>query len=196
MTAGEIHKKEPVIGNILAKMFSTYYARECCDTSFVLADDDDIAVGYVMCEPDYKRYGKLFRKIDVKNIYKLDKKSGFDAWLMPFPYFFLGLKYPAHLHIDILPEYHRKGYGGELVNTLFEHLEARGQNEEYHAYLYSSERGRHPRDLEELVKKQRYQIYYCKRGQAHSKRREKRACYPLLFVSDIRRAVYRYRPGS
>ncbi len=122
MTAGEIHKKEPIYGNILAKMFSTYYARECCDTSFVLADDDDIAVGYVMCEPDYKRYSRLFRKIDVKNIWGLDKKSGFDAWWMPFPYFFLGLKYPAHLHIDILPEYQGKGYGAQIMNTMLDNL--------------------------------------------------------------------------
>ena len=122
MTAGEIHQKEPVIGNILAKMFSTYYARECCDTSFVLADDNDVAVGYVMCEPDYKRYGKLFRKIDTKNIWALDKKSGFDAWWMPFPYFFLGLKYPAHLHIDILPEYQGQGYGAQMMTTMLDNL--------------------------------------------------------------------------
>ncbi len=125
MTAGEIHKKEPIYGNILAKMFSTYYARECCDTSFVLADDNDIAVGYVMCEPDYKRYSKLFRKIDVRNIWGLDKKSGFDAWWMPFPYFFLGLKYPAHLHIDILPEYQGKGYGAQMMNTMLNNLKAK-----------------------------------------------------------------------
>lgn len=123
MTAGEIHKKEPIFGNILAKMFSTYYARECCDTSFVLADDRNIAVGYVMCEPDYKRYGRLFRKIDVKNIRKLDKKSAFDAWLMPFPYFFMGRKYPAHLHIDILPEYQGQGYGAQMMEIMLKNLE-------------------------------------------------------------------------
>lgn len=125
MTAGEIHKKEPIFGNILAKMFSTYYARECCDTSYVLADDNDIAVGYVMCEPDYKRYNRRFRKIDVKNIWGLDKKSGFDAWWMPFPYFFLGLKYPAHLHIDILPEYQGKGYGAQMMNTMLDNLKSK-----------------------------------------------------------------------
>ena len=79
MTAGEIHKKEPIYGNILAKMFSTYYARECCDTSFVLADDNDVAVGYVMCEPDYKRYGKLFRKIDTKIPISIYKFSSFET---------------------------------------------------------------------------------------------------------------------
>lgn len=28
-------------------------------------------------------------------------------------------KYPAHMHIDILPEYQRKGWGSILINTLF-----------------------------------------------------------------------------
>ena len=30
------------------------------------------------------------------------------------------------LHIDILPEYHRKGYGGQLINALFDHLRSKG----------------------------------------------------------------------
>ncbi len=122
VTAGPGCAREPVQSNVIAKMFSTYYARECCDTSFVLADDDDIAVGYVMCEPDYKRYGRLFRRIDMKNIYHINKKSAFDAWLMPFPYFFLGRKYPAHLHIDILPEYQGNGYGAQMMNTMLSNL--------------------------------------------------------------------------
>jgi GNAT superfamily N-acetyltransferase len=29
-------------------------------------------------------------------------------------------KYPAHLHIDILPEYQRKGHGTNLINAFLE----------------------------------------------------------------------------
>lgn len=122
VTAGSYCAREPVKSDVIAKMYSTYYARECCDTSFVLADDEDIAVGYVMCEPDYRRYGKLFRRIDVKNIYGINKKSAFDAWLMPFPYFFMGRKYPAHLHIDILPQYQGQGYGAQMMNIMLSNL--------------------------------------------------------------------------
>jgi len=33
---------------------------------------------------------------------------------------------PAHLHIDILPEYQRKGWGKKLIGTMVEHLRGEG----------------------------------------------------------------------
>ncbi len=125
MTAGPVSQKDPVIGYRLARMFSTYYARECYDTSFVLVDDNDTVVGYVLCEPNYKRFHKVFRKVDVPEIKKLDKKSGKQAWLFPIPYDFFGWKYPAHLHIDIMDEYQSKGYGAKLMDALFTELKNR-----------------------------------------------------------------------
>lgn len=125
MTAGPVFQNDPVLGYRLARMFSTYYARECYDTSFVLVDDSDTVVGYVLCEPDHKRFRKIFRKVDVPEIKKLDKKSGKQAWLFPIPYDFFGRKYPAHLHIDILDEYQSKGYGAKLMDALFTELKSR-----------------------------------------------------------------------
>ena len=125
MTAGPGAQKDPVIGYRLARMFSTYYVRECYDTCFVVADESDKAVGYILCEPDYKRYKKIFRKVDVPEIKKLHKKSGQQAWLFPIPYCFFGHKYPAHLHIDILDEYQNQGLGSKLMEILFEELKKR-----------------------------------------------------------------------
>lgn len=34
--------------------------------------------------------------------------------------------YPAHMHIDILPEHQRKGYGTVLINAFFDAVKARG----------------------------------------------------------------------
>ena len=125
MTAGPGAQKDPVIGYRLARMFSTYYVRECYDTCFVVADDNDKVVGYILCEPNYKRYKKIFRKVDVPEIKKLHKKSGQTAWLFPIPYCFFGHKYPAHLHIDILDEYQNQGFGSKLMTALFEELKKR-----------------------------------------------------------------------
>ena len=122
MTAGPVCQKDPVVGYRLARMFSTYYVRECYDSCFVLVDDNDKVVGYILCEPDYKRYRKIFRKIDVPEIKKLDKKSGNQAWLFPIPYTFFGMKYPAHLHIDILPAYQSKGIGSKLIKAFCDNL--------------------------------------------------------------------------
>ena len=121
-TAGALCRREPIIANRVAKMYSTYYVSECSDSSFCLSDDNGKAVGYILCEPDFKRYRKLYRKSYVPKIFELNKKDGFLSWLFPIPYSFFGLKYPAHLHIDILPEYQSKGYGSEMVNTLLNYL--------------------------------------------------------------------------
>lgn len=125
MTAGELSIKDEAVGNRMAKMFSTYYARECYNSCFVLVDDSDKAVGYLLCEPDYRRFREVFRKVDVPAIYKLNKKSGRRAWTFPIPYTFFSCKYPAHLHIDLLPEYQNGGYGSKMMQMLLEDLKAR-----------------------------------------------------------------------
>lgn len=125
MTAGEVCRREPIIGNRVAKMYSTYYVRECFDTCFVLADDSDKAVGYVLCEPDWRRYHRIFRKVDVPHIASLKKSDGLKAWLFPVPYMFFGSKYPAHLHIDLLDEYQGQGYGSKMIKMLLDELKKR-----------------------------------------------------------------------
>ena len=102
MTAGPGCQRDPVLGYRIARMFSTYYVRECYDTCFVLVDDSDV--------PEIK---------------KLDKASGRNAWLFPIPYTFFGRKYPAHLHIDILDEYQNQGFGAKLMDALFTELKRR-----------------------------------------------------------------------
>lgn len=126
MTAGEEAQQDDAVGEVISKMYSTYYIRECADTCFVLADDEDRAVGYILCEPDYKRYSRVFRKTDVPEIKRLSKKDGLLARFLPVPYSFFGKWYPAHLHIDILPEYQNRGYGSVLINTLLRELQSRG----------------------------------------------------------------------
>ncbi len=125
MTAGALSQAEPIVGNRIAKMFSTYYIRQCADTCFVLADDNDKAVGYVLCEPDFKRFRRDYRKKDVRSIMELDLKSGLTAWFFPIPYTIFGGKYPAHLHIDILPQYQSQGYGAKMMETLLNELKLR-----------------------------------------------------------------------
>lgn len=121
-TAGELSRTNDTVGNSTAKTYSTYYARECGDTSFVLVDEDDTPVGYILCEPSIKRFRKIYRKVDVKNIAVYNRKDAFVAWFFPLAYGVFARKYPAHMHIDILPEYQGKGYGTQMLDTLFKCL--------------------------------------------------------------------------
>lgn len=125
VTAGPFCAREPIPAHRTAKMYSTYYVRECTDTCFCLADDNDKPVGYILCEPDYKRFLRIYPKIDAKHVFSLDKREGLMAYFLPFPYTIFGSKYPAHLHIDILPEYQSQGYGGKLMATLLDELKKR-----------------------------------------------------------------------
>ena len=125
MTAGEKSINDEATGRLMSAMFSTYYARECYESCFVLADDSDKVVGYLLCEPDYRRFRRIFRKVDAPEIYKLDKKSGIRCRFFHVPYSLLGHKYPAHLHIDLLPEYQSGGYGSKMMQMLLEDLRAK-----------------------------------------------------------------------
>ncbi len=126
MTAGDLACTDEIIGKAVSKTFSTYYICECCDTCFILADENDDAVGYILCETDYKRYRKIFRQKYVPIIRDIHKKDGRDAWFLPIPFSLFGKKYPAHLHIDILPEYQNKGFGSKLIEALLIKLKAQG----------------------------------------------------------------------
>lgn len=125
-TARNLSADAEAEGKAIARTYSTYYIRECADTSFVLTDESDKAVGYILCEPDYKRYGKVFRQVDAPQIRKIHKGMGAMAYFLPVPFTLFGKKYPAHLHIDILPEYQNQGYGSKLLSALLQELECRG----------------------------------------------------------------------
>lgn len=126
-TAGEGARTIELFGQIIEKTYSSYYIEEDYDSCFVL-DDGGEAVGYILCAPDAKRFTKIYRKKYVPEIYKLEKKSGVEAWAIPVPYMVLRKKYGAHLHIDLLPEYQHSGYGTKLVNTLIEELKRKNVN--------------------------------------------------------------------
>jgi len=104
--------------------YCDYYVE--CETQncFVIADDNDGAVGYIFSAEDYWRYYARFKKEYLPRI----TGSGLRAqcrsviWL---PRLFIK-KYPAHLHIDILPDYQRQGLGSQLMDTLTAHLRAKG----------------------------------------------------------------------
>lgn len=105
--------------------FCNYYIDNEPENCFVI-DDSGKAVGYIICAEDYDRYEKIFNE----RYLPLTKQYGekrYD-WAKSSSYLQKKFKseYPAHLHIDLLPEYQRMGLGRKLVDTLREHLSAKG----------------------------------------------------------------------
>lgn len=104
------------------EMYNRYYTRETTEHCFVLADDENKAVGYILCAPNPKKYKRGFVKHEAKAILKLNLAWGTAAYASAFANKRYEKQYPAHMHIDILPEYQGQGWGTELVQALFAQL--------------------------------------------------------------------------
>lgn len=117
-------------------------------TCFVLDDGSGRAVGYCIGTADTLKFSEKWREefapnVDSQQVPKPEVKTGdplmdkeetkglrhavyhaecsaLQAWPEELA------KYPAHMHIDILPEFQRKGWGSVLINTLFEALKREG----------------------------------------------------------------------
>lgn len=114
--------------DFLNLMFNDYYAVVEGENCFVAADDNDEAVGYILCAENFEHYYKTFSGLYMPLI----KKLGFKYYTMALSeigvHSLFRKKYPAHLHIDILPVCQGKGTGTALVNELKDHLKEKGIN--------------------------------------------------------------------
>lgn len=121
---------------IWAQIFVLPYVHRHPDLSFVVESDDGRVVGYIVCAPDTNRFEDWFHdewwperggrwpepeseqsRQDGTLIYAYSRRAGAE------PY---GDDYPAHLHIDLLPEAQVQGWGRELIVTLVAALRERG----------------------------------------------------------------------
>jgi len=107
-------------------MYCDYYLLYEPETCFVVANDNDDAVGYILCAKDYKVYSKQYKR----HFSALLRKASFKHWLMhtltaPLDKLH-ARKFPAHLHIDIKPEGQRQGMGHKLVDALVAKLKELG----------------------------------------------------------------------
>ncbi|GAA2009251.1 GNAT family N-acetyltransferase [Microbacterium ulmi] len=119
-----------------AEVFVLPYVARHPDLAFVVESDDGRVVGYVVCAPDTRAFEDWFHdewwprfagrwplpaevrtRQDGILTYAYGRRAGAE------PY---GDAYPAHLHIDLLPEAQRQGWGRRLVETLVAALRARG----------------------------------------------------------------------
>ncbi len=107
-------------------MYCDYYINEHPDTCFVVTNDLDEAIGYVISAPDFKEYKRIFKEKYQKHLNEVSPLRGILHKANILLCSALSKEYPAHLHVDILEEGQRKGYGTLLMNALFEELRGRG----------------------------------------------------------------------
>lgn len=109
----------------LLTTYCDYYTEQEPENCFVATDENDNAVGYILCSENFDSFNKIFM-------------SEYSSRLAHSEYHCNEAKkstvvpgkhkdcYPAHLHIDLLPDYHRKGLGTILMDTLCTHLKSKG----------------------------------------------------------------------
>lgn len=106
---------------LLLTAFCDYYIEKEPQNCFVASGIEKIA-GYILCTENSKRWAELFRK---EYIPENSPAKAFYEGLTGTPLRYAD-EYPAHLHIDILPEYQRQGIGFRLIDALLAHLKIKG----------------------------------------------------------------------
>lgn len=116
---------DTVVSEFILHTYCDYYIEYEPENCFVI-DDDGKAVGYIICTEDYDSFKEVFDREYLPLIKLLGEERcnwALDSTILQNKY---KKDYPAHMHIDILPQYHRQGWGGKLLDTLFEHLRSKG----------------------------------------------------------------------
>ena len=124
LTASANLRKDAAARENTLLLYNRYYTRACLADCFVAVNEADEAVGYILCAPDYKTYCESFRKNECKDIRKLGFLRGVRAYFEPKLQKKYAKRYPAHLHIDLLPEAQGQGMGTALMDALKSHLRA------------------------------------------------------------------------
>ena len=112
------------VRNFILTAFCEYYTDYEMENCFVLVDETGLVQGYILCAENAKVWAKRFdAEIISRQKRMLTRILCRYTCQTALKY---GKDYPAHLHIDILPEYQNMGYGNDLIDTLISHLRAKG----------------------------------------------------------------------
>lgn len=120
----DMDKSTPQKREFILSLYCDYYIDNEPYNCFVAVNENDEAVGYIICGENFD----CFKKLTKEKYLKKAKISSFERILAAGDIFITQLyrkEYPAHLHIDILPEYQRQGVGHLLMNALVENLKSK-----------------------------------------------------------------------
>ena len=103
-------------------MYNRCYTRTQKSSCFVAENENGRVVGYILCAESLPKYLKGFFGTELQEIFKISFTSGIVSFFEAVSPAAFSVKYPAHLHIDILPEYQGQKVGTALMSALKEKL--------------------------------------------------------------------------
>ncbi len=112
--------------NFSLAVYCDYYIENEPENCFVAADENNRAIGYVISTENFDKFEKIY----ISNYYPKIKKWEYRRRKSALRAIESQKKhkndYPAHLHIDILPEYQHMGLGKKLMDALCDNLRKKG----------------------------------------------------------------------
>ncbi len=114
--------------NFSLAVYCDYYIEKEPENCFVAVDESDKAVGYVICAENFDRFYPVFIDEYYTKIKSWEFKRRKSALRSVIPHEKYKNEYPAHLHIDILPDYQHIGLGRKLMDALCNHLRPKDIN--------------------------------------------------------------------
>lgn len=103
-------------------MFCRYYLEKEPESCFVAVDENDKPIGYIYGARDYDAYEENFSEY-IKAVAEIENRRFLgEALTEMYDHAIYKTEYPAHLHIDILPEYQSKGIGSRLIKAYCDYL--------------------------------------------------------------------------
>lgn len=130
---------DPRYQDLVGLHWAVPYLRYEKDQCFVVAGEDDNPVGYILAAANAREFRRNYHrrmKTDIRRVLNTQRHSF--SLLEYYREYFLSSyyleyiplgtdrEYPAHLHIDIVPEHQRQGLGRLLMDTLLENLRVMG----------------------------------------------------------------------
>lgn len=112
--------------NFALAVYCDYYIENEPENCFVAVDEKDKAIGYIISTQDFDKFYPVFLDKYYMRIKKWEFKRRKSALRSVIPHEKYKEEYPAHLHIDVLPEYQRMGLGHKMTDALLSHLKAKG----------------------------------------------------------------------
>lgn len=112
--------------NFILAIYCDYYLEKEPENCFVATDKNDKAIGYIICAEDFEVFKNSFVKEYCSKIRNWEFRRRKSSMRSIIPHEKYKEEYPAHIHIDILPEYQRMGLGHKLTDILFMHLRKKG----------------------------------------------------------------------
>ena len=103
-------------------MYCNYYIEQEPYNCFVAVNDEDEAVGYIICSENYDKYEKTFKELYLNQCAAISPRRYVEAKLDLLSHSMFKVEHPAHFHIDIDENYQRMGLGSLLISTLKAHL--------------------------------------------------------------------------